>query len=280
MQGGSRASSANNANRAMAGSATVVRLDAAEHRATAGRPRDPRVDEVILEATRELLVTLGYRRLAVDAVARRAGVSRTTVRLRWKSKAELVFDAVSPDPRILQVPDTGSLEGDIRGCVDNTVRLFRSAPMRAAFQGLLDDARNHPDVGSALSERIYRPSIEGFAQLIARAVARGEIRQHVEADVLFDVIAGSSLYRLTVSGGDPARLADQLVAILTAGLAGTAPGASDLARPAASSARGGTTGGPPGPPSSGASRPRRGSQAVRDGHPTQIPVGSTTTKER
>ncbi|HXY43885.1 MAG TPA: TetR/AcrR family transcriptional regulator [Acidimicrobiales bacterium] len=192
-----------------------------ELRAGAGRPRDPRVDEAILQATRELLVSRGYRRLAVDAVARRAGVSRTTVRLRWKSKAELVFDAVSPDARILQVPDTGSLEGDVGGCVANTVRLFRSAPMRAAFQGLLDDARNHPDVRQALSERIYRPSIEGFSRLVDRAVARGEIHQPIDADVLFDVIAGSSLYRLTVSGGDPARLADQLVAILTAGLAAT-----------------------------------------------------------
>ncbi|MGD0081911.1 MAG: TetR/AcrR family transcriptional regulator [Acidimicrobiales bacterium] len=196
----------------------AVRLDPDEHRAAAGRPRDPKVDEVILQATRELLVTLGYRKLAVDAVARRAGVSRTTLRLRWKSKAELVFDAVSPDPEVLRVPNTGSLEGDIRGCVDNTVTLFRSAPMRAAFQGLLDDARNYPDVRVALADRIYRPSIEAFSELVRRAVARGEIQRPVDPGVLFDVIAGSLLYRLTVSGDEPARLADQLVGILTAGL--------------------------------------------------------------
>lgn len=191
----------------------------AEIRVGAGRPRDPRVDEVILEATRDLLVKVGYRGLAVDAVARRAGVSRTTVRLRWKSKAELVFDAVSPDPEILVVPDTGSLEGDIRGCVNNTVVLFRSAPMRAAFQGLVDDVRNHPEVRDALGERIYRPSIEGFSALLARAMERGEIRQPVDPDVLLDIVAGSTLYRLTVSGGDPKRLVEQLVAIVSAGLA-------------------------------------------------------------
>jgi AcrR family transcriptional regulator len=209
-------------------SSTVVRLGEGEHRAAAGRPRDPRVDEAILEATRDLLVSLGYRRLAVDAVARRAGVSRNTLRLRWKSKAELVFDAVLPDPEILRIPDTGSLEGDIRGCVDNTFALFRSAPMRAAFQGLLDDLRNHPDVRAALGERVYLPSIDGFSKLVARAVARGEIRRPVDAEVLFDVIAGSSLYRLTVSGGEPSRLADQLVAILTAGLGAEAAPADRL----------------------------------------------------
>ncbi len=208
-------------------------VDAA-HRAALGRPRDPRVDEAILEATRDLLVNVGYRRLAVDAVARQAGVSRTTVRLRWKSKAELVFDAVSPDPAILRVPDTGSLEGDIRGCVNNTFALLGSAPMRAAFQGLLDDIRNYPEVRVALTERIYRPSMVGFAELLERGVARGEIRTHIDVDVLFEIIAGSSLFRLSVTGGDPDRLADQLVAILTTGLGGEA-----TARPSApkSSAR-------------------------------------------
>jgi AcrR family transcriptional regulator len=202
--------------------ANAARREAGARRVAVGRPRDPRVDEAILQATRDLLVSLGYRRLAVDSVARRAGVSRTTLRLRWRSKAELVFDAVLPDPEILRVPDTGSLVGDVRGCVDNTFTLFRSAPMRAAFQGLLDDLRNNPDVRTALAERIYWPSIDGFSKLIARAVARGEIRRPVDAEVLFDIIAGSSLYRLTVSGGDPGRLADQLVEILAAGMGGEA----------------------------------------------------------
>src|ERR1039458_3152755 len=94
---------------AAANPASVVELDHAPHKAAAGRPRDPRVDEAILAATRELLVKVGYRRLAVDAVARRAAVSRTTVRLRWKSKAELVFDAVAPGAEVLTVPDTLSL---------------------------------------------------------------------------------------------------------------------------------------------------------------------------
>jgi AcrR family transcriptional regulator len=216
-----------------------------------GRPRDPKVDGAILEATRDLLATVGYRRLAVDAVARRARVSRTTLRLRWKSKAELVFDAVAPGAEVLTVPDTGSLEGDLRGCVANTVTLFRSAPMRAAFQGLLDDARNHPDVRLALQDRIYRPSLDGFEHLVARAVARGEITRRIDADVLFDLIAGSLLYRLTVSGGDPAVLEQQLVALLLTGLgvlgdrlgspAGLGAPADSSGATAAGPASGGTT---------------------------------------
>src|SRR5579864_8417337 len=106
-----------------------------------GRPRDPKVDESVLAATRQLLAEVGYRRLTGDAVARAAGVCRTTVRLRWKSKAELVFDALAPDVVVFQAPDSGSLESDVRACVDAAVRFFRSAAVGAAFQGLVDDCR-------------------------------------------------------------------------------------------------------------------------------------------
>ena len=184
----------------------------------AGRPRDHNLDAAILVATHDLLARDGYRRLSVDAVARRAGVSRTTLRLRWHTKAELVFDAVFPDADLLQVPDTGSLEADLRGCVANSVAVFHSAEVGSAFQGLVDDCRHEPEVAAAILTRIYAPSLRGFERLVERGISRGEIVRPIDADVLFDVIAGSVLYRLSVSTLDIGRLEDQLVAMLCAAL--------------------------------------------------------------
>lgn len=183
-----------------------------------GRPRDPKVDRAILAAARDLLERVGYRRLTLDAVARRAGVSRTTLRLRWRTKAELVFDTVFADAERLQVPDTGSLEGDLRGCVRNSIAVFESGQVGVAFQGLLDDCRHEPEVAQALLSRIYAPSLKGFQRLVERGIARGEITAPIDADVVFDVIAGSVLYRLSVSTLDLVRLEDQLVAMLCAAL--------------------------------------------------------------
>jgi AcrR family transcriptional regulator len=183
-------------------------------RAAPGRPRDPSLDEAILAASYELLGRVGYRRLSVDAVARLAGVSRTTLRLRWRTKAELVFDTVFPDADKLRVPDTGSLDGDLRGCVRNSIAVYESSAVGAAFQGLIDDCRHEPEVARAILTRIYAPSLKGFAQLIERGVERGEIAARIDADVLFDVIAGALLYRLSVSMLDLGRLEDQLVDLL------------------------------------------------------------------
>jgi AcrR family transcriptional regulator len=205
------------------GGASGETVVAPVRRAHAGRPRDPKVDEAVLAAALDLLGHAGYRRLTVDAVARRAGVSRTTLRLRWRTKAELVFDAVFPDAEKLAVPDTGSLEGDLRGCIANTVAVFESAEVGAAFQGLVDDCRHEPEVAKAILNRIYAPSLEGFQRLVERGIERGEITSAIDADVLFDVIAGSVLYRLSVSTLDLGRLESQLVSLLCAAMGSPAP---------------------------------------------------------
>src|SRR5262245_28105169 len=79
----------------------------------------PRVEgareQAIFQATLELLASLGYDRLTMDAVAGQAKASKATLYRRWASKADLVVDSIvwlkdcMPDV----VPDTGSLRGDI-----------------------------------------------------------------------------------------------------------------------------------------------------------------------
>ena len=198
----------------------------------AGRPRDPKVDEAVLKATRELLADDGYRLLTVDAVAKRAKVSRTTIRLRWKSKAEMVFDAVCPDTSRLDIPDTGSLEGDLRECVRNAAGFFQSAGVGAAFQGLLDDCRHHPEIRGALLERVNAPTLDGYTQMIERARSRGEVGTGFSAEGLLDIVAGAVLYRMSVSVLGAGDLEDELVLLLSAGIRSTAgPTGRSASRP-------------------------------------------------
>ena len=64
-----------------------------------GRPRDPRIDSAVLDATVELLGETDYASLSVDAIARRAGTSKPAIYRRWPSKAHLVHEAVFPVTR-------------------------------------------------------------------------------------------------------------------------------------------------------------------------------------
>src|SRR2546423_12019168 len=59
-----------------------------------GRPRSAEADAAITQATIDLLATAGYANLTMSGVAARAGVSTATLYRRWRSKLELVVDAL------------------------------------------------------------------------------------------------------------------------------------------------------------------------------------------
>jgi AcrR family transcriptional regulator len=72
------------------------------------------VEEAVFDATLGLLASRDYREINMEALAERAGVSRTTIYRRWPSKAAVVSAAVSSLylDRV-EVPDTGSLSRDL-----------------------------------------------------------------------------------------------------------------------------------------------------------------------
>jgi AcrR family transcriptional regulator len=159
------------------------------------------VGEAILSAARELLAEVGYQRLTLDAVARRAGVSRPTLYLRWSSKAALVHDAVFAvdDPaRALAVSD--DLFADLEALVRGSVAVFGDPTVAAAVPGLVADYRDHPELREMLRDRVDRPVRAQFRARVAAAVDQGQIDGDVDADALFDALVGAVVFRALVSG--------------------------------------------------------------------------------
>ena len=60
-----------------------------------GRPRDPAVEERILDATLRQLAEHGYARMSVDQVAAASGISKPAIYRRWKGKADLATAALN-----------------------------------------------------------------------------------------------------------------------------------------------------------------------------------------
>src|SRR3981189_22759 len=73
-----------------------------------------RADEAILEATRELLIEQGVHRLTMEGVATRAGVAKTTLYRRYRSKHELAL-AVLVDmvEQVVVVQDAGDTRTEL-----------------------------------------------------------------------------------------------------------------------------------------------------------------------
>jgi AcrR family transcriptional regulator len=161
-----------------------------------GRPRDKRIDGAVLRATVELLGETGYADLSVDAIARRAGTSKPAIYRRWPGKAHLVHEAVFPIGDTTELPDTGSLAGDVREMVRRTVAVLTTPAARAALPGLVGEMAADLTLHAALLERFGEILSRGLSERLENAVARGEARPDVTAADLVEAIAGITLLAL------------------------------------------------------------------------------------
>jgi AcrR family transcriptional regulator len=181
-----------------------------------GRPRSEASHQAIIQATLELLVENGYGSLTMEAVRTRAGVGKATIYRRWSSKEELVRDAIVFLHDDFDAPDTGSLRGDY----DALATLVRASASRGGatlMPRLLGEAINDPELFAIFRANLVDPRRAALRSVLERAVARGEIREGVDVELMVDLFAGPAVYRLLITGGDMARMFsvdDQLEALM------------------------------------------------------------------
>lgn len=161
--------------------------------ASSGRPRDRRIDRGVLDATRALLVEVGYTRLSIAAVAQRASTTPPAVYRRWPSKAHLVHEAAFPDDDLVFVPDTDDLPADLTAMVRAAADLFGQPVVLAAAAGLLSEFVADPTLHAPLLERFSGRVWGSMYERIGRAVVSGDARPDVDAANVLEVIGGAAL---------------------------------------------------------------------------------------
>ena len=155
-----------------------------------GRPRDPRIDSAVLEATAELLGETDYASLSVDAIAKRAGTSKPAIYRRWPSKAHLVHEAVFPVTEYTELPSTGSTLGDVREMMARTFALLTTPAALAALPGLVAEMAVDSTLHAALLERFVDVLSYGLDDWLETARKRGEVRAEVRPADVIDALAG------------------------------------------------------------------------------------------
>jgi AcrR family transcriptional regulator len=166
-----------------------------------GRPRDPALDERILEQLLVLLGTHGYAGLTLDELAARSGVAKTTILRRWPSKAAVA--AAGIERLALQsadVQDSGSLRNDVRALLRSAVDTF--ARGRGQFvPRLLREAGHHPEIATLLTTVLHTRR-QAYRKVLALAIARGELSPSVDQELLIDLLIGPLWLRLLLTN-DP-----------------------------------------------------------------------------
>lgn len=166
-----------------------------------GRPRSERADIAIRVAVVSMLPEHGFRALSMEAVAARAGVSKATLYRRYKSKEDLVADALRAVRTDSSVPDLGSVRGELLvllGRKLTAVRWIPDAPRVAAR--LLGDAATDAKLRKLVEETLIAPDRRMICLVLARGIARGELRSDLDVDLATDILYGTLIYRLVLSG--------------------------------------------------------------------------------
>jgi AcrR family transcriptional regulator len=187
---------------------------------TARDERTKKTEDVILEATRELLVEVGVHGLTVEGVAARAGVAKTTVYRRWRSKEELALAVLlEMVNEIVAVPDLGNVRDELITLVNVAVRILGKTLMGRVMQGLVSDLAANEELGTAFREQIVSLRLAEVRRLIERGIQRGELRPDVDAVLVHELLFGPVYYRLLLSGGTlHSKLAQQIVDSVLPGL--------------------------------------------------------------
>jgi AcrR family transcriptional regulator len=168
---------------------------ATEVRGGPGRPRDPHLEARVFAAALALYSEAGWSGFSFDAVARRAGVGKAPLYLRWKSKEDLLLAALSSQTSSIRIPDSGDLRADL---TEYASRLLtsQSSPEGWAFLRIHLEATVIPTLHARFSTEIVTPHVEGARALLYRAVERGDLPEGAPIDLLLDSLYGAIVTRM------------------------------------------------------------------------------------
>ncbi|MEU6807777.1 TetR-like C-terminal domain-containing protein [Streptomyces sp. NPDC046831] len=192
------------------------------------RRRGEHMRQAVLAAVVDLLSAEGLAGATVAAAARRAGVHETSVYRRWKTRENLILDALTTRlDTALPIPDTGEVREDLVRFFGSLARLLGTAEGRALLRlsverdDTLDGRR-----GPYWSERLARAAV-----MVRRGVERGELAVDTDAALLVEAVSGPLFARVLLSGAPlEETLAPRLVDLALRGAASRQDGTATAAR--------------------------------------------------
>ncbi|MEW2289479.1 TetR/AcrR family transcriptional regulator [Streptomyces sp. NPDC047841] len=191
-----------------------------------GRPRDPAIEEAIIQATRKRLATDGFASMTIGDIVADAGVTRPTLYRRWANKYDLVIDALEyglrkqreayPPLDMEQLPPRDALVEAVRR-LDPRYHNERAMALHGNFMA---EVERTPGLLEQLREHGVRPRCEELLMALVSLQRRGAVREDVDLDMIVTFCFGSYFADYLRTGREvPAGFAEQIVATIWPALA-------------------------------------------------------------
>ncbi|NKY44325.1 TetR/AcrR family transcriptional regulator [Nocardia cerradoensis] len=162
--------------------------------------RGPKVRAAVLAATVDELSERGYAAFTIDNVAQRTGVHKTTVYRRWPDRDSLIAEALAESVATeIPIPDTGSVDEDLRALARSLVAWSTSASGRAILAVMVSTAAGLPAPPNS-ARHVFRDRIRQTLPVVTRAVARGELPEGTDPAEMIKTLVAPIYFRVLITG--------------------------------------------------------------------------------
>jgi AcrR family transcriptional regulator len=175
--------------------------DSAATRAPRGRPPLPATEAKILAATRQILADGGVRSLTMEGVAAHAGVAKTTVYRRYRSRDDLALAVLIDMVRTVAAgPEVADVRTELVHILRATLDVLRTTLMGRVMQGLVSELAVDARLSEAFREQVVALRVEEVGAVLARGAERGQLRPDLDVGLVHELLFGPIYYRLLLSG--------------------------------------------------------------------------------
>jgi AcrR family transcriptional regulator len=180
-----------------------------------GRPRDPALDDAILDAAMALFAEGGYRGVTIEGVATRAGVGKASIYRRYPTRAELVVEAIRTRMCLIHdLTDTGDLRADLLALLQPLVDRLRT-PDGPVLTALMAERFREPELAAEFERSVVGRKREHVRRLIRAALERGELPPDTDIELLAEspaaIVWHHALNNLPFDEGFAARVIDHVL---------------------------------------------------------------------
>jgi AcrR family transcriptional regulator len=158
-----------------------------------------RVTTAITEAFFAELAEVGYGKLSVDSIVKRAGVGKAAVYRRWPTKKAMVVALITEVASNASEPqDTGSFEGDVLALTSQMGSLLLHPLVNCIIPAIAAEAARNEELEKLLRDTVEGPRRQSYAELLRRGMTRGDLPADCDVDLALDFLIGPLYWRLLV----------------------------------------------------------------------------------
>jgi AcrR family transcriptional regulator len=144
----------------------------------------------ILDATLRLLSDddMTVQKLSIEAIAREAGVGKTTIYRWWPSKAAVVIDAFMENHLLhTPVPTDVSVREALEIHLRSLIRQYAGPPGRLVSQ-IVAESQYDPDTRQMFLERFFCDRYQAIIDVVQRGIDSGELSAEFDAELLSEMV--------------------------------------------------------------------------------------------